>query len=136
MTQICGFHHVSLPASDLDRSSDWYEGVFGFRRVLIEEDEDSVTMVMLEHPEGMLLCLHRSPDLSLAWHGLGSAAAVLGFRVASRADLVLWDERLAELGAQHSGPRQAHLGWALDVIDPSGLRIQLHTYEAISADDT
>ena len=49
---------------------------------------------------------------------------------------MLWDERLAELGAQHSGPRQAHLGWALDVIDPSGLRIQLHTYEAISADDT
>ena len=135
MTRICGFHHVSLPASDLDRSSDWYEHVFGFERVLIEEDEDRITMVMLKHPEGMLLCLHRSPDLSLAWHGLGSAAAVLGFRVASRADLMLWDERLAELGTQHSGPRQAHLGWALDVIDPSGLRIQLHTYEAISADD-
>ena len=83
-----------------------------------------------------MLIVGVSPDLSPAWHGLGSAAAVLGFRVASRADLVLWDERLAELGAQHSGPRQAHLGWALDVIDPSGLRIQLHTYEAISADDT
>ena len=54
---------MSLPASDLDRSSDWYERVFGFRRVLIEEDEDHVTMVMLEHPEGMLLCLHQSPDL-------------------------------------------------------------------------
>ena len=75
MTQICGFHHVSLPASDLDRSSDWYERVFGFRRVLIEEDEDRVTMVMLEHPEGMLLCLHQSPDLSGAWHGPGSTVA-------------------------------------------------------------
>jgi len=136
MTQICGFHHVSLPASDLDRSSDWYERVFGFRRVLIEEDEDRVTMVMLEHPEGMLLCLHQSPDLSRAWHGPGSTVAVLSFRVASRAALVAWDKRLAELGAPHSGPRQAHLGWALDVTDASGLRIQLHTYEAISADDT
>jgi hypothetical protein len=61
---------------------------------------------------------------------------VLSFRVASRVDLVAWDKRLAGLGAEHSGPRQAHLGWALDVIDPSGLRIQLHTYETISADDT
>ena len=93
-------------------------------------------MVMLEHPEGILLYLHQPPDLSPAWHWLGSAVAVLGFRVASRADLVLWDRRLAELGAEHSSPRQAHLGWALDVIDPSGIRIQLHTYEALSADDT
>ena len=136
MAQISGFHHVTLPARDLERSGDWYERVFGFQRVLIEEDEDRVTMVMLEHPEGMLLCLHQSPDLGQAWHGLDSAVAVLSFRVASRADLVAWDERLAELQTEHSGPRQAHLGWALDVLDPSGLRIQLHTYETISADDT
>lgn len=68
-------------------------------------------MVMLEHPEGMLLCLHRSPDpdldLDLTWLGLGSAVAVLSFRVASRAELVLWETRLAELGVQYSGPRQA-----------------------------
>jgi|SRR5271157_1466962 len=135
MAQICGFHHVSLPARDLERSGDWYERVFGFERILIEEDEDRVTMVLLEHPEGMLLCLHKSLDLGPAWYGLGSAVAVLSFRVANRADLVRWDKRLAELEAEHSGPRQAHLGWALDVIDPSGLRIQLHTYDAISADD-
>jgi len=136
MAQICGFHHVSLPAKDLDRSGDWYERVFGFERVLIEEEEDRVSMVMLEHPKGMLLCLREPPDLASAWHGLGSAVAVLSFRVASRADLVLWDKRLTELGAEHTSPRQAHLGWALDVVDPFGIRIQLHTHEAISADDT
>ena len=136
MTQIAGFHHVTLPARDLDRSGDWYERVFGFQRVLIEEDADRVTMVLLEHPDGMLLCLHQPPDPSPAWQGLGSAVAVLSFRVASRADQMRWDGRLTELGAEHASPRQAHLGWALDVIDPSGLRIQLHTYEAVSADDT
>lgn len=136
MARICGFHHVSLPARDLDRSADWYESVFGFERVLIEEEEDRVTMVMLEHPEGMLLCLHQAPDLDPVWHELQGTAAVLGFRVTSVADLALWDRRLTELGAEHSSPREAHLGWALDVVDPSGLRIQLHTREAISADDT
>ena len=107
MAQIAGFHHVTLPARDLDRSGDWYERVFGFQRVLIEEDEDRVTMVLLEHPEGMLLCLHQPPDPGPAWPGLGSAVAMLSFRVSSRADLVLWDERLTVLGAEHSSPRQA-----------------------------
>jgi len=129
MAQISGFHHVSLPASDLDRSADWYERIFGFERILTEEEEDRVTMVMLEHSEGMLLCLHQSPEARPA-----SSVAALSFRVASRTDLEQWDKRLTEFGATHSGPRQAHLGWALDVVDPSGLRIQLHTREAISAD--
>jgi len=135
MPSILGFHHVSLPASDPDRSSDWYERVFGFERVLIEEDEDRITMVMLEHPLGMRLCLHLAGHLDPEWDGPGKAAAMLSFRVASQADLVRWDARLAELGIEHSSPRQAHLGWALDVADPSGVRIQLHTAEAISADD-
>jgi catechol 2,3-dioxygenase-like lactoylglutathione lyase family enzyme len=130
MMQISGFHHVSLPAADVDRSGDWYERVFGFLRILIEEEEDHVTAVLLEHPAGMLLWLHQSPDLGPAWR----RSPVLGFRVASQDDLVRWEKRLTELGAEHSGPRQAHLGWALDVVDPSGLRIQLHTREVISAD--
>ena len=107
MAQILGFHHVSLPARD--------------------------TAVTLQHPAGMLLALHLSPDQAPPRRGLGAAA--LSFWVASQDDLLLWDNRLTELGIEHSGPRPAHLGWALDVVDPSGLRIQLHTHELISADD-
>ncbi|HYB86676.1 MAG TPA: VOC family protein [Streptosporangiaceae bacterium] len=135
MAQIAGFHHVSLPAADVQRSGDWYERVFGFECVLVEEEEDHVTAVTLEHPAGMVLVVHRSPDLVTRWYGSPGAPAVLGFRVGSRDDLTAWDKRLTELGAAHSGPRRAHLGWALDVTDPSGLRIQLHTREVISADD-
>lgn len=80
-------------------------------------------------------CIRRqAPDP--AWHQQAHAVAVPRFRVASRAGLLLWDKRLTELGVGHSSSRQAHLGWALDVIDPSGLRIQLHIWEAISADHT
>jgi hypothetical protein len=52
-----------------------------------------------------------------------------------RQRLLLWDKRLTELGIEHSSPRQAHLGWALDAVDPSGLHVQLHIHELISADD-
>jgi len=134
VARICGFHHVSLPARDLDRSSDWYERVFGFERILIEEDEACVTMIMLEHPEGMVLCLHTAPDPAPR-RELGNSVALLSFRVASRADLTAWDRRLTGLGVEHSSPHPAHLGWALNVADPSGLRIQLHTRETITADD-
>jgi len=135
MAQIAGFHHVSLPATDAERSADWYERVFGFGCVLIEEEEDRVKAVMLEHPAGMLLSVHQSPDLVTRWYGSPGAPAALCFQVGSEDDLARWDQRLTELGAEHSGPRRAHLGWALDVTDPSGLRIQLHTPEVISADD-
>ena len=84
----------------------------------------------------MLLYLRQAPGPDPAWHQRARAVAVSRFRVASRAGLLLWDKRLTEPGVGHSSSRQAHLGWALDVIDPSGLRIQLHTWEAISADDT
>jgi catechol 2,3-dioxygenase-like lactoylglutathione lyase family enzyme len=132
--QISGYHHVSLPVADALGSSDWYERVFGFVRVLIEETEDRVTAVMLEHPSGIFLYLHYAPEGLCGWHGPATGAAVLSFRVAD-ADLAVWDKHLTELGVEHSGPHQAHLGWALDVNDPDGTRIQLHTRETISAED-
>jgi catechol 2,3-dioxygenase-like lactoylglutathione lyase family enzyme len=135
MAQIAGFHHVSLPATDVERSGDWYERVFGFECVLVTEEEDHVKAVMLVHPAGMLLSVHQVPDLVTHWYGSPGGPAVLGFLVGSRDDLARWDKQLTELEAEHSSPRRAHLGWALDVIDPSGLRIQLHTREVISADD-
>ena len=79
--------------------------------------------------------MHQSPDPVTRWYGSPGAPAVLCFRVASRGELARWDQRLTELGVEHSSPRRAHLGLALDAVDPSGLRIQLHTPELISADD-
>ncbi len=43
-----------------------------------------------------------------------------GARSDSKDDLMLWDLRLTELGVEHSGPRDAHLGWALDIAGRTG----------------
>jgi glyoxylase I family protein len=134
MPRISGLHHASLPVADAERSGDWYERVFGFVRVLIEEEEDRVTAVMLQHPTGIFLYLFRAGLTGQApGRGIGQPA-VLGFLVSGQPELVAWDQRLTELGIEHSGPRQAHLGWAMDVLDPDGLPIQLHTREEISGD--
>jgi glyoxylase I family protein len=136
MPQISGYHHVSLPAADVLRTGDWYERVFGFTRVMIEEDEYRVTALMLGHHAGIILYLHQAPAQLDAWRGPLAGAPVLGFLVADHAELTSWDAHLTGFGVEHSGPRQAHVGWALDVVDPDGLRIQLHTHEAVSADGT
>jgi len=134
MPQISGLHHVSLPVTDALRSSDWFERVFGFRCVLIREEEDQVTMVTLEHPCGAVLYLHEAPELVEAWRLARTGTAVLGLAVADEPALTAWRARLDELGVEHTPQRLAHLGVALDVIGPDGLGIQLHTREEVSGD--
>jgi glyoxylase I family protein len=136
MPDIVGMHHLSLPASDCVISSDWYERVLGFTRVLIEEEEDAISTVALQHRCGVLLYL-RLDRRGIRPTADGTAPGrpiALSFGVPSRRDLESWDERLTALGVEHSAPRQVHLGWAVDVAGPDGLLIQLHTQERISAD--
>ena len=132
--QITGLHHVCWPTTDVLRSSDWFERVFGFSCVLIREEEDRITMVTLEHPAGPVLYLHEAPELVAAWRLSRTGTALLGLSVSDRSALARWQDRLAELGVEHTPPRPAHLGLALDVIGPDGLGIQLHTREEVSGD--
>jgi hypothetical protein len=132
MPQISGLHHIAVPRKDALLSGEWFERVFGFTRILVEEEEDRVTGVVLEHPCGILLFLHQTADAFPAYPDLATFA--LG--VADRDELLMWADHLSALGVPCSAPRPAHLGWALDVTDPEGFRIQLHTREILSADDS
>jgi catechol 2,3-dioxygenase-like lactoylglutathione lyase family enzyme len=132
MPQITGLHHVSLPTADVARSSDWFERVLGFVPVLMEEEEEAVTMIVLQHQCRVLLYLRLAQTPIPA--GSASGGAAVSFLVDSRDDLMAWQRRLTDLGVEHSGPRDAHLGWAVDIAGPDGLRIELHTHEELSAD--
>jgi glyoxylase I family protein len=134
MPDIVGLHHLSLPASDCVLSSDWYERVLGFSRVLVEEEEDAVTTVALQHDCGVLLYLRLDRRGIEGPNGRAHHGPALSFSVRGRADLDAWDEWLTTLGVGHSRPRQVHLGWAVDIDGPDGLLIQLHTQERLSAD--
>jgi hypothetical protein len=54
--------------------------------------------------------------------------------VTDRPALMRWDSRLTDRGVEHRPPREAHLGWAPDVIGPDSLRIQLHTREDLTSE--
>lgn len=130
MPEISGLHHIAVPAKDAQRSGEWYERVFGFTRLLVEEEEECVTGVVLEHPTGILLYLRETANASPAHPDL----AAFALAVADRDELFKWADHLSTIDVPYSAPRPAHLGWALDVIGPDGFRIQLHTREIVSSD--
>lgn len=126
-----GLHHVRLPVSDVMRSHDWYVDVLGFEPRLTLEEEDEVVGVVVGHHSGLILGLHHKPALALALRGF----CPMALNVGSTDDLDRWCVRLDTLQISHSAPTEAHLGWCVEVSDPDGLVIELHTASQPSADE-
>jgi catechol 2,3-dioxygenase-like lactoylglutathione lyase family enzyme len=126
-----GLHHVRLPVSNVMRSRDWYTGVLGFESRLTVEEEDRVVGVVVGHPCGITLGLHHAPELARALRGFCSVALSVG----DFDDLVQWCTRLDSLDVRHSVPTEGHLGSYIEVPDPDGLIIELHTIGQATAAD-
>ena len=129
-SSILGVHHVNLPVSDLLRSRDWYGETFGFEPVLDYEEEDRLAGVVLQLPTGNGVHLHAQPELAAVLRGF----TILSLSVRDRAALEGWVSRFQGLGVEHSPVLQGHTGWLLYVVDPDGLRVQLHTVGEPTAD--
>jgi len=128
---IFGFHHVRVPVRDAWISRDWYMLVFGFVPLLDLEEEQGLVGVVLRHPLGFVLGLHQDATRATALRGF----AVLGFSVGNQAGLQKWLEKLDHLGISHGPLEEGHLGWYMDVPDPDGILIRLHTGTAPDAEE-
>ena len=129
--EFVGVHHVRLPVSDVLRSRDWYLDVLGFEPILVVEEEGGVTGVVLEHPCGITMGLHLEPRRAAAL----SAFAALALCVGDRHNLEVWCSHLGQLGLEHSPIIEGHIGYSVQVPDPDGIFIQLHTSGHPSADE-
>jgi catechol 2,3-dioxygenase-like lactoylglutathione lyase family enzyme len=121
-------HHVRLPVTDVLSSRDWYAEVLGFQPILVAEEENRVSGVVLEHPSGVVIGLHSAPHEAKELRGF----AVIGLSVA---DLKAWADYLDNLRVDHSGIVDGHLGQCLRLKDPDGLVVELHTPLQPSADE-
>ena len=124
-------HHVSVPTRDPLASSDWFERVLGFATLLIEEHENDVVTVLLQHRCGARLLLRRAevPLTALREYPL------FALGVASYTELLQWEEHLTTVDAEHSAVYPAHLGWAVTVTGPDLTLIQLRTEDGPSGED-
>jgi glyoxylase I family protein len=94
-------HHVALTVTDFGRSIPWYEQVFSIKYrfdgpheggvgKLLADDEFSLTIVLHEHD------VNDGAPFNERKTGLDH----IGFGIPSRAELVAWQDRLAELGVE------------------------------------
>jgi catechol 2,3-dioxygenase-like lactoylglutathione lyase family enzyme len=123
MPSVLGVHHIRLPVMDIDASSDWYRTIFGFEILLYEEEEAGAVGAVLRHPSGVVLGLHQVE--------VAVVAALEGFNVLGLTadDLSAWVDELDRLGAVHGEVTRSSVGYFIEVMDPNGTVVQLHTAE-------
>jgi len=129
--KILGMHHVRIPVSDPWRSRDWYISTFGFTAVLDLEDSDRVVGVLLRHPCGLVVSLHQDSSRAAAMAGF----PLLGLTVADQMVVEECAAELTRLEQRHSRPQEGHVGWYVDVEDPDGIVVRLHSPTVIDSED-
>lgn len=123
-TTFDGISHLDLSVSDVEASAAWYTQVLGLRR-LRRVDLPQRTMIVLLH-EAAHLVIGLNQHHAFPGGPFDERRAGLdhvGFAVTNRADLDMWQTRLAELRVEHSPVADTESGSALVFRDPD--RIQL-----------
>jgi catechol 2,3-dioxygenase-like lactoylglutathione lyase family enzyme len=128
---IIGVHHVKAPVGDVLRSRDWYVEVLGFTPLLDFEEEERLIGVALQHPCGFTIGLHLDPERAAALCGFPTVALCAG----DLEDLMDWSAYLDGRSIEHSPVLEGHLGWFIQLEDPDGVLVQLHTKGQPAADE-
>jgi catechol 2,3-dioxygenase-like lactoylglutathione lyase family enzyme len=131
LAPIIGLHHIRVPVSDAWISRDWYMAVLGFRPVLDLEEENGVVGVVLRHDQGLSIGLHRDRSRAASLKGF----AILGLTVENRSQLERWAAALDRAGVSRGALEEGHLGFYLDIPDPDGILIRLHTRAGPNAEE-
>jgi hypothetical protein len=105
--------------------------VFGLEPLLDLQEESGLVGVVLRHPSGLVVGLHQDRVRAAGSRGF----VVLTLTVADRTALHACAKQLDAIGQGHTDIEEGHLGWYLDVADPDGILIRLHTATAVDAEE-
>lgn len=120
--ELLGVDHVTLTVTDLDRSEEFYSSVLGLLRLA----DFGHARILAHRPTSLVVGLVR--------HGAGDGAPFtelrtgldhVGFSVGSRDELVVWQQRLSDLGVEHTPIRDMELGHHLNFRDPDHIALEL-----------
>ena len=105
--------------------------ILGFKPILDLEQEDGVIGVVLRHDQGFVVGLHRDRSRAASLKGF----AILGLTVEDRSQLERWVVEVDRAGIRRGSLEEGHLGHYLDIADPDGILIRLHTGAGADAEE-
>ena len=129
-------HHVALTVTDVDASIPWYEGAFGIRFIMDVPHDGGVGKLLANETMSLSVVLHRHDTNDGALFSETKAGLDhVGFAVASRDDLVAWQDHLESQGVvradaadkplTQSPITDAPYGSVLVFRDPDNIQLEL-----------
>ena len=121
------FAHVAITVTDLERSTDWYQALFGAEPVLDEDETISNfhhTVFLLDGGQLFGLHTHPSGPSEQPFDERATGLDHISFACQNRAELETWQARLGELGIVNGGIVDAHYGSGLSFRDPDGIALE------------
>ena len=127
MTQVLGYHHLSLSVTDLAKSTEWYRQVLGldvtaeiegegFRRTRLRAPDSGVTLTLTRHdqPSGESFDERRP--------GMDHVAVQVG----GTEDIQELKSRFEQLGVDHSEVKASSGGTAMITLrDPDNIQVEV-----------
>lgn len=131
MPEFTGIHHVAITVTDVDRSLPWYRDVLGLVQLMEEKHPDGAGQVVVLAKPDFSCCI------GLHTHNANESERFLESRtgldhfslgVASRDELGAWEQRLTELGVEHS-PITDREGFSVLVFrDPDNIQLEFISF--------
>lgn len=128
---ILGLHHVTLVASNAQRTVDFYARVLGLRLVKTTVNFDDPGSYHLYFADetgsaGTVVTFFEWPNAARGRAGIGGTHH-FALRVADRDALLRWKRRLTDLGLRVIGPYDRNYFTSLYVRDPDGQIVEIAT---------
>lgn len=128
---ILGLHHITLVASNAQRTVDFYSRVLGLRLVKTTVNFDDPGSYHLYFANanggpGSVVTFFEWPNAPRGRTGIGGTHH-FALRVADRDALLRWKRRLNDLGLRVIGPYDRNYFTSIYVRDPDGLIVEIAT---------
>ena len=129
-------HHVTLTVTDVARSVDWYQGLFG-PAIVLDRQGPTWTRQRMQWPSGLIIGVSRHDDTTAqAFDCTRVGLDHIGLDCADEAEVRAWAQRLDHLGYEHGPVESVAYGWAVTARDPDGIAIEFFAARPTLASDS
>ncbi len=129
--KILGIHHITLVASNAQKTVNFYTGVLGLRLIKQTVNFDDPASYHLYFGDalgrpGTAITFFEWPRAPRGRHGIGGTHH-LALQVADREGLLKWKRRLMDLNVKVDGPFDRHYFQSIYFRDPDGVILEIAT---------